>query len=378
MLRALARRHRFALAKDGSIIFLSRAKRACGSTAIGGRNEYCCNLDTALDPLHNIAQYVEKAADNLCRRGEPFRPRTPHREARMTTIRGSARYAGLLPVEPLDEPSPLHPTNLENEWFNQLPSRSGGPPALSRLLVGFCAGVAATLAWWSYGEAARQLVASSYPELGWLAPAGAMTAQKTSDTVALTASAAAVPDQQQLDEARRDVYEIRQNIDRIAASQEQIRRSIDRIAAGQELTRRTDETVSRAADATRITVDSRADRASLQPTERANIKSAEARPPQSVSERDKGLSAASRHDASCFPSASAVLQNHPGEWPSWTLKLPGHEGTLCWYAAGRPRGSDHRPIASDRRSETTSTKEIVGTTENRLSAPPAPYTLPPE
>jgi hypothetical protein len=95
-----------------------------------------------------------------------------------------------------------------------------------------------------------------------------------------------------------------------------------------------------------------------------------------VPERGKRSSAVSGHDASCFPSASAVLENHPGGWPSWTLKAAGHEGTLCWYAAGRPRGSDHRPMASDHRSETTSKKETVGTTENRLSAPP--YTMPPE
>jgi hypothetical protein len=294
----------------------------------------------------------------------------------MTTLRGSARYAGLLPVEPSDEPSAIRPTTLENEWFpNRQPSlRKRGPPAFSRLLIAFCAGVAATLAWWSYGGPARQMIASSYPQLGWLAPRGAIPAPKTHDMVAPTASADPFPDQQQLDEVLRDVHAIRQSIDRIAASQDQITRSIDQIATatGQEPTRGTDETArtaqAPAADATRVTVESRTDRAS---SERFDIKPTETRPPQTVSERDKPLSAASRHDASCFPSASAALQNHPGGWPSWTLRAAGHEGTLCWYAAGRPRGSDHR-------SETTPRKEIVGTTENRPSAPPAPYTLPPE
>jgi hypothetical protein len=104
---------------------------------------------------------------------------------------------------------------------------------------------------------------------------------------------------------------------------------------------------------------------------RLNIKPTCAKPPQILSEKGKPLSATSGHEPSCFPSASAVLQNHPGGWPTWTLRAPGHEGTMCWHAAARPRGSDHR-------SETMPRKETVGTAENRLSARPAPYTLPPE
>jgi hypothetical protein len=47
------------------------------------------------------------------------------------------------------------------------------------------------------------------------------------------------------------------------------------------------------------------------------------------------------HAATCFPSASAVRQGHPKEWPSWTLRAPGHEGTKCWYAATRATARDH-------------------------------------
>src|SRR5262249_37008107 len=100
---------------------------------------------------------------------------------------------------------------------------------------------------------------------------------------------------------------------------------------------------------------SRGDVASLQPT--VHLKPAEAKRPQPASEKGKPLSATSGHDGSCFPSASAVLQNHPGGSPTSTLKAPGHEGVMCWYAVARPRGSDHRR---------------VGTTENGLSGSPAP------
>jgi hypothetical protein len=336
----------------------------------------------------------------------------------MTTTRGSADYAGLLPVKQSDEPPLIRPTTIEND---QSPNRQ--PPlgkralgALAPFVRTFCIVVAATFAWQSYGDAARQMIANSYPEFGWLAPRHAATLQKAPDTMALAGSAAPRRDQRQLDAMLGDLHAMRLSLDQIAAGQELITRSIDeianRITGGQErMTRSTDQTamgiaheprtrstnetaatiaagqdqITRNADQTAASVDqapskatsipaeSRTDGAWLQPTARLNIKPTEAMPSQTSSEKDKQSSAASRHDASCLPSASAVVQNHPGGWPTWTLRAPGHEGTMCWYAAARPRGSDHRPRVSDPRSEKTPGKEIVGTTESGLSEPPAWY-----
>jgi hypothetical protein len=103
------------------------------------------------------------------------------------------------------------------------------------------------------------------------------------------------------------------------------------------------------ASASAITVESRAEGATLRPTARLDINPIEARLPPTLSETDKQLSTPDGHDVSCFPSASAVVQNHPGGWPIWTFRAPGHEGTICWYAAARPRGSDHRSRAGDHR-----------------------------
>ena len=66
----------------------------------------------------------------------------------------------------------------------------------------------------------------------------------------------------------------------------------------------------------------------------------EAKPPPMLPE--KGSFAAGRDASTCFPSASAVRENHPGAWPSWTLRAPGHEGTRCWYAATRGTAHDHQ------------------------------------
>jgi hypothetical protein len=44
----------------------------------------------------------------------------------------------------------------------------------------------------------------------------------------------------------------------------------------------------------------------------------------------------------CLPSASAVRTEYPGAWPSWTLRVRGHEGDKCWYPATRTTAHNHR------------------------------------
>jgi hypothetical protein len=240
------------------------------------------------------------------------------------------------------------------------------------------------------------MIVNSYAELGWLAPRRALLVQEAPDTIA--APALSYPDQ--LDVILRDLHAMRQSLDRIVAGQELITRSIDEIATsiaarqaptmrsadqtaatvttGQgQVTRNTDQTTTGvdqapSAKASGIAVESRADGAALQPAVRVDIKPSEAGLPQTLSERGKQLPAAIGHDASCFPSASAVLQNHPGGLPSWTLRAPGHEGTLCWHAAARPSGSDHRRETMPKETKTDRTSE------NGLAAPPARYPMPPE
>jgi hypothetical protein len=108
----------------------------------------------------------------------------------------------------------LYAADLKNDRFaNEQPShRKPASRPLARFLITFYVGVAATLAWQSYSDAARQIIARLSPQLGWLAPQAA-DAQTVPDTVG----------------------EITQNVDRIVAtSQEQIAHSVDRLAAGQE------------------------------------------------------------------------------------------------------------------------------------------------
>ena len=280
----------------------------------------------------------------------------------MSAIRGPdhSRYAGLLPIEPSPSDDFFRSIDLKTEPIDLKPEDAPlpsweptarkGPRILARFPIALCAGVAAAWLWQSYGDAAREMIAKSHPRLGWLAPRPALTVQNSRPPVVFGA--------------------LGQNADKlattVAAGREPAPAIPDQIAISREQpTGNTDQTAisvdqAPATKASNVTVES--DAASLQPAARLT----EARPPQALAEKGKPLSAASGHDSSCYASASAVLQYHPGGWPTWTLKAPGHEGTMCWYAAARPRGSDHR-------SERVARKEMAGTTENGLSAPPAPW-----
>ena len=101
--------------------------------------------------------------------------------------------------------------------------------AFVRYLITFFIGVIATLAWQSYGSAARAMIANSYPELGWLAPQAEPVAQNAAETIAPVAPSF---DPQQLNAISVDLDAVRQSIDRIAtsmtATQEQMSRTADR------------------------------------------------------------------------------------------------------------------------------------------------------
>jgi hypothetical protein len=111
----------------------------------------------------------------------------------------------------------------------------------SRFVLSFAIGVAATLAWQSYGDTARQIIAGSYPQLGWLAPRAAAAAEGAASPASTT--------DQEIKALTLGLAAMRQRVDQlaaqIAAGQDQMTRDIsarlqaaqrdilDRIAAAQ-------------------------------------------------------------------------------------------------------------------------------------------------
>jgi hypothetical protein len=102
------------------------------------------------------------------------------------------------------------------------------------------------------------------------------------------------------------------------------------------------------------------DAAPTRPTAPLDVKSAEsgiAATPSTLPGSGSPSVATSGQDSTCFTSASAVRLDHPGGWPSWTLRAPGHEGVRCWYDATRTAARDHR--SEMRRRETVQSTEKV-------------------
>ena len=143
---------------------------------------------------------------------------------------------GSLPVKPSVEAPAIRPADLQNDRSPKRRQSLGMrvPLAITRFLITFCVGVAATLAWQSYGDAAREMIANSSPQLGWLAPQAASVERSVPDAITPAASAAAAADPQQFNPVSVDLDAVRQSVDRIVAGQEQITRTVDQLAAGQE------------------------------------------------------------------------------------------------------------------------------------------------
>jgi hypothetical protein len=106
----------------------------------------------------------------------------------------------------------------------------------ARSLIIFCIGIAATLAWQSYGDAARDVIASSYPQLGWLAPQTAAAA--TAPEMISPAAPAGISDSGELKSLLINLAAVRQSVDQLAAQfvagQQQVANEIAKLKATEQ------------------------------------------------------------------------------------------------------------------------------------------------
>jgi hypothetical protein len=107
------------------------------------------------------------------------------------------------------------PSNAAHQWAAHLPPE---PVHVGRLLIAFCIGIVATLAWQSYGDAAREKIANSSPRLSWLATSAVRVSQAD--------AAAFSPDRKELNAISIGLTGLQQRIDQIAAAQEQMAEDI--------------------------------------------------------------------------------------------------------------------------------------------------------
>jgi hypothetical protein len=105
---------------------------------------------------------------------------------------------------------------------------------LVRFLIVFSIGVGATLAWQWYGDAARAMIATSWPQLASLAPETASVPQAAPEQTAAAPQATASPELQQLREDLAQLKHELQQLKEIPAALASLRQSVDRLAGGQQ------------------------------------------------------------------------------------------------------------------------------------------------
>jgi hypothetical protein len=138
------------------------------------------------------------------------------------------------PVEELDELISAISHHLDQESserkaiygrLSAIQNEMGGRESrgFARYLVAICIGVAATLVWQSYGEAARRIIATRTLELGWSPETKQMIASwvgrlgwRPPQTVASTPKPPALPspDVKQVQEREADIAAVRQAVER--------------------------------------------------------------------------------------------------------------------------------------------------------------------
>jgi len=119
-----------------------------------------------------------------------------------------------------------------------------GSRGFTRYLVAVLIGVVATLAWQSYGDAGKQVIATKAPELGWSPEARKMIASwvpvgwtKPPAAVAQTAPQNAAPkapttaslDPEQLQQITQSLTTLRETVEQLTAGQDQMTRVIGRL-----------------------------------------------------------------------------------------------------------------------------------------------------
>jgi hypothetical protein len=134
-----------------------------------------------------------------------------------------------------------------------------GPRRFARYVLAICIGAAATLAWQSYGEATKRIIATRAPELGWSpqtkqtitnfvqqlgwnrpsADAVRPSMAETSQAAPIAQIAPEAPktptapsfDPEQLHQIALDLTALRQTVERLATGQDQMTREVERLQA---------------------------------------------------------------------------------------------------------------------------------------------------
>ena len=166
-------------------------------------------------------------ADEMAAKTEPTERQSAGAAAgsddQFNQLRAVVEQLGLQP-KPLDEPverDDLRPGITSSERkvvYDRMKKR--GSRRFGRYLVAILIGVAATLAWQSYGESAKQII-------GWTKPPA--SPEKQALPVAQAAPTAPSIDPEKVQQMTRDLATLRQTVEQLATGQEQVTQKIGKL-----------------------------------------------------------------------------------------------------------------------------------------------------
>jgi hypothetical protein len=105
---------------------------------------------------------------------------------------------------------------------------------LVRFLIVFSIGVGTTLAWQWYGDAARAMIATSWPQLASLAPEPSSAPPAIPQAASAAPQAMASPELQQLKEDLAELKQELQKLNETPAALASLRQSVDQLAGSQQ------------------------------------------------------------------------------------------------------------------------------------------------
>ena len=129
------------------------------------------------------------------------------------------------------ELSARHDLKTAQVLSESLSLKRRAPRAIFRFLIVMCLGIAATLGWQSYGDAAKVIIANSSEQLGWLAPAPVEQASDITTPIAVAASSSNI---EELKTMSLGLTIMRQNVDQLITGQEQMAREITKLQATEQ------------------------------------------------------------------------------------------------------------------------------------------------
>ena len=146
-----------------------------------------------------------------------FSEHHPLPSAKIKRLAELEKHSGGHPTKTSSEPRPVSGTitNLDAETHPVPSLRKRSRRDLTRFLIIFGMGVGTTLAWQSYGDPIREIIANSSPQLGWLAPQVALA--ETAPEADPIAPATASSEMQQLEVMSISIAAMQQSIDQLTA-----------------------------------------------------------------------------------------------------------------------------------------------------------------